>query len=198
MSVKEAMETRRSIRKYAQEPIPREDIEEMLRLASLAPSAWNIQPWRFIVVMDPEKKRELHLAANRHPQVKSAPVVIILTSDMEDAIAHIEECIHPDMPEEGKQWLKETIPKVFGAQSAEQRGQWGVAQSNIVLGYLLIAIRSLGYDSSPMYGYNPERIRQLFDLPSHVQIPAIIAIGKRAEEGHSHHRHPLHRIVRYV
>jgi nitroreductase len=198
MSVKEAIETRRSIRKYVQEPIPKEDIEEIIRLTRLAPSAWNIQPWRFIIVTEHESKRQLHLAANKHPQVASAPAIIVLTSDMEDAIAHVEEFVHPDLPDEGKQWLKENINKIFGALSVKDRGQWGVAQCNIALGYLLIAIRSLGYDSSPMYGYNPALVRKLFDLPDHVQIPAIVALGKRAEEGHPHHRHPLNRIIRYV
>lgn len=191
MSVKEAIKTRHSIRKYRQEPVPREEIEEILNLVRLAPSAWNIQPWRFIVVSDRDKKKELYEVANKHPQVESAPVVIIMLSDM-------DECIHPDMPEVGRQWLKENVPKVFGAQTAEDRGQWGVAQSNIALGYLLIAIRSLGYDSSPMYGYDPEGVRKLFNLPDRILIPAIVTLGRGAEEGNPHHRHPLHRIVRYV
>ena len=58
-SVSEAIQNRRSIRQYVQEPIPRADLEEILRLTSLAPSAWNVQPWRFIVVTHPDKKSKL-------------------------------------------------------------------------------------------------------------------------------------------
>ena len=198
MTLREAIETRRSIRKYKQQPIPREDIEEMLRLTGLAPSAWNIQPWRFIVVTNAEKKRELYFAANQHPQVDSALAVVILTSDMEDAILRKGESIHPDLPKEEKQWLKENIPGILGKQTMEQRGRWGVAQTNIALAYLLLAARSMGYDSSPTYGFHPAKVRQLFNLPEYVQIVALIPIGQRAEEGQPHHRHPWERIVRYV
>ncbi|SDX29296.1 Nitroreductase [Marininema mesophilum] len=198
MSVKQAMETRCSIRTYLQEPVPREDIEEIIRLTRLAPSAWNIQPWRFIVVTNKETKQELYNIANKHPQVESAPVAIVVTSDMEDAIANLEEFIHPSMPEDARAWLTNTIPKIFGEQTIEQRGQWGVAQSNIALGYLLIAIRSLGYDSSPMYGFNPYKVRELFELSDHVQIPSIVTLGRRGEEGREHHRHSLDKLIRYV
>ncbi len=56
LPVHEAIESRVSIRKYQPEPIPPEDLREVLRLASLAPSAWNLQPWRFHVVTDPAIK----------------------------------------------------------------------------------------------------------------------------------------------
>ena len=50
LTITEAIETRRSIRKYVQEPMNQDDLHEILRLASLAPSAWNAQTWRFAVV----------------------------------------------------------------------------------------------------------------------------------------------------
>src|SRR5688500_9457652 len=82
LDIKTAAETRRSIRKYKPEPISTEDLTELIRLTSLAPSSRNIQPWRFLIVRSPELKAELQAAAYNQSQVTSAPAVIVLYSDM--------------------------------------------------------------------------------------------------------------------
>ena len=63
LTVPDAIASRRSIRKFVQEPLPEADLREIIRLAGLAPSAWNVQPWRFAVVQDPELKARLREAA---------------------------------------------------------------------------------------------------------------------------------------
>ncbi|MFC4149756.1 nitroreductase family protein [Micromonospora mangrovi] len=57
------MAARRSIRHFAPDPVPMEVIEEAVRAASTAPSGANLQPWRFVVITDPERKRRLREAA---------------------------------------------------------------------------------------------------------------------------------------
>jgi len=57
------MATRRSIRHFAPDPVPMEVIEEAVRAASTAPSGANLQPWRFVVITDPDRKRRLREAA---------------------------------------------------------------------------------------------------------------------------------------
>jgi len=58
MELMDIIKARKSVRKYRQEPIPREDIIKCIEAARLAPSAENVQPWRFIVIDDPEVKKE--------------------------------------------------------------------------------------------------------------------------------------------
>ena len=57
------MGTRRTVRQFSSREVPRELIESALRVASRAPSGANQQPWRFVVVLDPEKKRQIRVAA---------------------------------------------------------------------------------------------------------------------------------------
>lgn len=59
MSVKEIVAQRRSIRRYLDKPVEREKILTCLEAARLAPSADNVQPWRFLVIDDPELKDKL-------------------------------------------------------------------------------------------------------------------------------------------
>jgi nitroreductase len=197
LSVKEAIETRRSIREYVQEPIPKEDIDEILRLTSLAPSANNVQPWRFIVVADPELKTQLKGAAYNQRQVGSAPAVIVVVSDMEDVLLHLDETVHPDMSQERKEQGVQSMQNRFGPMSVEDRGQWGLTQTNIAFGFLLVAATGLGYATSPMLGFEPAKVRQLLGLENHVQFAGLVALGRAAEEGFPTHRHPLERIVTY-
>lgn len=58
-----AMKARRTVRAFSSDPVPLEIIEDCVRVASSAPSGANQQPWRFVVVSDPEVKREIRIAA---------------------------------------------------------------------------------------------------------------------------------------
>mgnify|MGYP000241766002 CR=1 FL=1 len=57
------MASRRSVRHFAPDPVPLEVIEEAVRAAACSPSGANLQPWRFVVVTDPQRKRRLRQAA---------------------------------------------------------------------------------------------------------------------------------------
>ena len=197
LTVTEAIESRRSIRQFVQEPMNGDDLREILRLASLAPSAWNAQTWRFAVVQSPEVKAQLREAAYGQAQVTSAPAVVIVYSDMEDTLQTVEDTAHPGMGDEGRAKQRATFDGAFGAQDAAQRGQWGLTQANIAFAFLMLAARGMGYDTVPMLGFDAARVRQILNLPEHVQFAGMLPLGKRAEEGHPHHRHSLERIAKF-
>ncbi|MCP8969985.1 nitroreductase family protein [Ectobacillus ponti] len=197
LTVKEAIESRHSIRQYVQEPMPKEDLEEILRLTSLAPSAWNLQTWRIHAVTDPGLKEQLQEAAYGQKQVTLAPVVIVLASDMEDVLQNLEETLHPGLSPERKQSEAANLSAIFGGMSVEERGQWGLTQANIALGFMMLAARGLGYGSVPMLGFDQQKVRELLGLPEHAKFAAMLPIGRADQEGYPHHRHSLDRIVTY-
>ena len=80
MDVFEAIEKRRSIRKYESTPVPEEKLEKILEAARLAPSARNRQPWHFIVVTDAEKRKALSGGMFAR-FLKQSPVVIAACGD---------------------------------------------------------------------------------------------------------------------
>jgi nitroreductase len=196
LTVREAAERRRSIRSYEPEPVPMEDIEEILRLAGLAPSAFNVQPWRFVVVQTPEVKERLAAAAYNQRQVHAAPAVIVLYTDMQDALERVDEVLHPGMDAATRATARAGMLRPFAAMSEAEREAWGAEQGHIALGYLLLAAESHGYQTSPMAGFDKEAVKRLLGLPSSVRVPALIAIGRGAEEGFEHHRHGVDRIAR--
>jgi nitroreductase len=194
-SVEELALNRRSIRKYESTPVPQNDVRRILEIARSAPTAFNTQPTRFVVVQNPELKTQLQAAAFGQPQVGSAPVVIVIVSDMENVLETAGETAHPALGAEGIEKQVGTFQNSFGSQTVESRGTWGNALSNIVFGYLLLAVESMGYVSSPMLGFNPQAVKELLGLPAHVTITGLLAFGKAAEEGRPQHRHSVDRIT---
>ncbi len=198
MTVREAAESRRAIRKYVQEDVPEEDLREILRQTRLAPSPDNFQPWRFVVVRDPELRARMVPAAQNQKQVASAHALIVLYADMEDVLATVDEMIHPGFDEAGRARARSSFLKNFGAQSVEERQRYAHGLAYIALGYLLLSAQAMGYTTSPMLGFYPEQVKELLGLPDHVTIPALVAIGKGDEPGFPHHRHSVERIARFV
>src|SRR5215213_7658220 len=117
LNVAAAAQRRRSIRTYAQDPIAREDLVEILRLTSLAPSAFNLQPWRFVVVESPELKAKVSIAAYNQKQITSAPAVIVLYTDMADTLAHLDEVVHPNVQGEPRTKTIETVRRIFAGKT---------------------------------------------------------------------------------
>ncbi len=197
MGLQEAIETRRSMRRYQPDPVPQEDVAEVLRLSSLAPSAWNLQPWRFIVVQDPQLKAQLSEIAYNQPQLVTAPVVIVLYSDMQATLANLDEVMPRTMPAAKRESYKQGILNAFASMGVAEQESWGAGQSYIALGFLMLAARSLGYHTSPMLGFDSDKAKELLNLPPHVVIPALVPIGISDDEGYPHERHELERIVTF-
>ena len=187
--------SRRSVRKYTDAPLPESQVDELLALAGRAPSAFNVQPWRFIVVRDETLKHELQGAAYNQSQVGNAPAVIVMYSDMEDAVANIEDVVSPALAPDHAAETAAMLRRTFGAMTPSDRAAWGNAQANIALGYLLLLAESAGIGTSPMLGFQPDKVRALLGIPDHAIVTALIALGWPAEDGHPSHRHTATRIV---
>ena len=81
MEVLEAIRTRRSIRRFKNEPVPPELIEKMLEAARWAPSSADSQPWEFIVITDPEIKKSISRSFNIGRFLNEAPLAIAVVAD---------------------------------------------------------------------------------------------------------------------
>ena len=90
MDIYETLRERRSVRKYKPDPVPEDKLSRILEAARIAPSWSNLQCWKFIVVRDPEKKKQLAASMpTSNPAVKAvgetAPVVLVLCADPKES-----------------------------------------------------------------------------------------------------------------
>ena len=98
MDAIEALKTRRSVRAYTGEPVPRKIIEDVVDCGRLAATAINIQPWEFVAVTDPELRGRLAETTDHGKFIAAAPVcVVVLCSDtqyyLEDGSAATENIL---------------------------------------------------------------------------------------------------------
>jgi nitroreductase len=197
LSVIDAARTRRSIRQYTPEPVARGDLRQILETVSLAPSAFNVQPWRFVVVEDADLKNRLAAAAFNQRQVVSAPAVFVLYSDVADVMRSVADVVHPGLPEAQRAKTEHQIRGFLEGKSESEREDWVAAQANIALGYLLLAAAALDYQTSAMGGFDPAAVKEVLGLPASARVNALVAIGRGAEDGFPHHRLPVDRFATF-
>jgi nitroreductase len=197
LSAADAALARHSVRAYRDVPVTDEEIRTLLELTGRAPSAFNLQPWRFIVVRDQAVKDQLQAAAYGQKQVGGAPVVIAMYADMEDTMAHLDQVVHPDLPADKKAGTIAMLQNTFGGMTPEARGVWANAQANIALGYLLLIAKSEGFDTSPMLGFQADKVKDILGIPAHATITSLVAIGRGADDGFRSHRHSVERVATF-
>jgi nitroreductase len=173
-----AIEKRRARRALSREPIDRETVEKILAAAHLAPSCANNQPWRFVVVDDPET-----LASVKEGLLKGnywagpSPLIIALASRAD------LDCRIPD----GRDYY------AFGC---------GMAAMN-----LMIQATERGLIAHPIAGFRQTPVKEALDIPKSYQLIALIILGwpiddtsglsekHRATEISDRIRHPLDEVV---
>ncbi len=196
LTVKEAIEARRSIRTYTNETISDETIHELVRLAGLAPSPWNLQPWRVYAIKDQDMKTKIQGAAYGQKQVGTNGVLFVIATDMSDVMATAADTVHPGMgdAEAEAKGIVETmshLPEI-------DLHWWGKAQGYSFMSFLLLAAQSHGYATSAMLGFDEGKVKELLGLDPHARISALVALGRPHEEGFPHFRHPFDRFAKIV
>ena len=95
MEVYEAIRLRKAVRSYQDRPVEKDKLERVLGGARLAPSARNMQEWRFVVVSDRATREALRQTANNQAFVAEAPIVIACCAAASD---HVMRCGQPSYP----------------------------------------------------------------------------------------------------
>ena len=188
ISLKDAIEQRRAARSFRPEPILPEILAEILRLGLRAPSGFNLQPWRFIVVREQENKEKLKACAFNQKQVSEAPVVLICCGDRRvSQPEYIESVI-----ELGKKtgaindayadYFRSSVPGLFENQPCfESIEAWTNRHVMLAVAHLMIVAKSLGVDSCPMEGFVSAQVKEAFQIPSEVDVCCLLTLGYAAE-----------------
>ncbi|MCI4358365.1 MAG: nitroreductase family protein [Thermoplasmata archaeon] len=153
MDVFEAIRTFRPCRQFQPRPVPTEKLRAVLSAARLAPSQGNLQPWRFVVVQDDERKRLLAQACVKGKPVAEAPVVVVAFS------------------------VEEDIPVTVGGYMSAYPLDVAVA-----VGHLQLAATSEGLGSAWIVDFHEEKVRAVLKVPEGIHPIAIIPIGYAADQ----------------
>ena len=177
MNVIEAIETRRAVKHFdAEYKMSDEEVQQILSMAVLSPTAFNIQNWRFVQVTDPGLRQQLRAAAWDQAQVTDASLLLVLCADLK---AWEKEPVRywRDAPKEVQDFMVPAIDQYYRGRDSVQRDE-AMRSCGIVAQTLMLAAKALGYDACPMDGFDFEAVGKLINLPDDHVIAMFVAMGK--------------------
>ncbi|MEQ1602460.1 MAG: nitroreductase family protein [Methylophilaceae bacterium] len=177
MQVSEAIEKRRSIKAFDPEhKLTQEEIDKLLSLAILSPTAFNIQNWRFVVVQDIELRKQIRAASWNQAQVEEASLLIVLTADLK-AWEKQPERYWRNAPQEVQDYLVPAIGRYYNGNEQAQRDE-AMRSCGMVATTLMLAAKEMGYDTCPMDGFDFDAVTKLLNLPADHVPSMFVVIGK--------------------
>lgn len=177
MQTFEAIKSRRAVKHYDPEHRMTDDeVRTLMEAAMLAPTAFNIQHWRFVTVRDTGLRQQIREVAWDQAQVTDASLLVILTGNL-DAWKEAPERYWQHAPAEVQGFLVPAIKQYYDGLPQVQRDE--VMRSLGLAGQtLMLAAKDMGYDSCPMDGFDFDAVAKLINLPDNHVIGFMIAIGK--------------------
>lgn len=177
MDVKMAIENRRAIRKLDPAHVMKDDeVLEMMSLAMLSPTAFNIQHWRFVLVRDQALREQIRAACWMQPQITDASLLVVVCADVK-AWQKSPERYWKTAPAEVREGLLEGIRQHYEGREQFQLEE-AMRSCGIAAQTLMLAAQSMGYHTSPMDLGDVDTVAKLINLPEHHVIAMYIAIGK--------------------
>ena len=181
MNTEEAIKARRSVKHYdPTHHMTDEEINKLLSLAVLSPTAFNIQNWRYIVVQDKGLRQKIRAAAWDQAQVTDASLLIILCADL-DAWQKSPDRYWKNASKEVQEFMVPLIDSYYHGKEQVQRDE-AMRSCGIAAQTLMLAAKSMGYDSCPMDGFDFDKVGELIQLPDDHLISMFIVIGKGVKE----------------
>ena len=182
MTITTAIKNRRAVKQFdPNHQLSEEEIKTLLSLGMEAPTAFNLQHWRFVLVRDPAVRKELRAVAWDQAQVTDASLLIVLCANLSawenpqpcwrKASQGVQDYIFPAIKTyyEGK-------PQVIRDEAMRSCGLAGQT--------IMLAAQEMGLDSCPMDGFDYDAAGKIIHLPANHLISFMIAVGKKAGEPH--------------
>ena len=164
MDVIEAVKTRRSIRKYLDKPLVWDDVYKIIEAGNNAPSAGNLQNWKFIVILDQSKRDAIAEACLQQYWMSTAPVHIII-------------CAEPD---KGERYYGVRGERLYSIQNC------AAAAENMIL-----TAHSLGLGTCWVGAFDEDMLKKVTGIPAEVRPQIVLTVGYPDEKPAKPIRHPV-------
>ena len=187
LDVPTAILQRRAIKSFKPDPIAPELLKQLVELTVAAPSSWNLQDWRIVIVQDENQRIALAEAAFGQQQVLQAPVTFVFAADafawQEDRTPIYDQALQNGAwTDETVSYFKNAVPQ-FQAALKEKNREYAVKDAVIAATHLLLAAESLGLSTAPMNGWIEDKVKAVIgasDQPN-LAIAMLISVGYEAE-----------------
>jgi len=172
-----AIQSRRSVKQFdSKHVLSEQEVESLLSLAVLSPTAFNIQHWRFVLVRDPALRQQIRQVAWDQAQVTDASLLIVVCADL-NAWKKQPERYWRNAPEPTRDFLLSAINAYYDGKPQVQRDE-AMRSCGMAAQTLMLSAKAMGYDSCPMDGFDFDEVGKLIQLPDDHVISLFVAIGK--------------------
>lgn len=177
MNVTQAITERRSVKVFdPHHRMSEQEINQLMSLAMLSPTAFNIQNWRFVLVTDPLLRQQIRAASWNQAQVEEASLLIVLTADL-NAWAKQPERYWKNAPKAASDVLVPMIGQYYQSNGQVQRDE-AMRSCGMAATTLMLAAKEMGYDTCPMDGFDFAAVSKLLNLPSDHIPTMFVVVGK--------------------
>lgn len=177
LSVATAIETRRAVKSFDPEHrLSQAEIDRLMSLAMLSPTAFNIQNWRFVLVQDPELRKQVRAASWDQAQVTDCSLLVVLVADLK-AWEKQPERYWRNVDKPVQEYLVAAIDQYYRGKERVERDE-GMRSCGMAAMALMLAAKEMGYESCPMDGFDFDAVGRLLNLPADHTPAMFVAIGK--------------------
>ena len=181
MNTIEAIRARRAIKYYdPNHKMSADEERQLLELAMLSPTAFNIQNWRFVVVRDMESRKKIRAVAWDQAQVTDASLLVVLCANIK-AWEQEPQQYWRNAPKPVQDFLVPAIEQYYKGKPQVQRDE-AMRSCGLAGQTIMLAAKSMGYDTCPMDGFDFDAVGKIINLPADHVISFMIAIGKKTQD----------------
>lgn len=181
MDTFEAISSRRSIKNFNKNhKMTKEEITKILDAAILSPTSYNIQNWRFVIITERDLKDKLSEFSYGQKQVSEASLAIILCADLKSWDKNPER-YWINAPEESRIFLVNALRNSYKDKPNSQRDE-AMRSCGMAAQTIMLAAKSMGYDTCPMEGFDFKAVAKLINLPDDHMICMMVVVGKATKE----------------
>jgi nitroreductase len=181
-TLSQAIRDRRATPSFDGSAMPAEDLRMILEAGLQAPSGYNMQPWRFVVVQDPEQKKRLRSAAYNQGKIEEASAVIVACGDADGWRKDLDPMLamgrEAGMPESYAAQARSSVSNYMSSFTSEQMKGWLNKQVMLAVSFMLLTAETLGYDTAPMEGFEQDKVHEVLRLPLSYWVVSFLAIGR--------------------
>ncbi len=187
LDVTTAILQRRSIKSFKPDPIEPALLRQLVELTVAAPSSYNLQDWRIVVVQDPEQRAALGVACFNQSQIIQAPINFVFAVDIKagerDISPIIEQGIQTGAWSEGTaNYFKKAIPD-FAVTLGDKVREYAIKDAMIAATHTMLAAEGLGLSTCMMNGWSEDQVKAVIGAENDpdIAIALVLPIGYAAE-----------------
>ena len=183
LTVADSIRARRSMKSFKSDPIPEATLQELLSLMQDAPSSWNFQPTRVVMIRSMAQKEALAAAAWGQKQILEAPVTFVFAVSIRGWEKNMSEILKLGVssgawPQKFADWIGENAPG-FQKGLGDKEREYAIKDAIIMATTLALAAQSKGYSNCYINGWDEAKVKEIIGVEGDkdIAVALLLPIG---------------------